>query len=196
MNKNLKIKKNYLVGLLTIGVIIAIIIFVSPKNEVDTNIKLNTNIVNSNTKSILNTESYTFSGGIFELDVESYDDNTQRLKMKNLGDETKRDLGSSIVQGYGEINHQYTGFIWNDNNSRIYFISKNEDRDYITLFYIDSSDYDPYALTEIVYTDINNVFTLSTELIDVENETLTLLVGEDKYLLDISLGVDAIPIKF
>ncbi len=48
MIKKQKIKKNYIVGLLTVGAIIAIIIFVAPENEVDTNVNLNTNITNYN----------------------------------------------------------------------------------------------------------------------------------------------------
>ncbi len=61
--------------------------------------------------------------------------------------------------------------------------------------YIDINDYDPYAVTEIVYEDPDEILNTQTGLTGVENNILYLETNNKVYTLDPSQGVDTRPVK-
>jgi hypothetical protein len=94
-----------------------------------------------------------------------------------------------------DLSYTFQHPIWNSSGNRLYFAYTRKDPSVqTTLFYIDLSNPDPYAVTEIVYTDIQGLLNGSAEIAGENGNLLYINNGTKLYQIDLDKGIDASPI--
>lgn len=166
------------IGLICVGLIITL--------AVSYRSLISSTLSNSNFSKLGEEKMFEFSGGQFFIKVVSEND-TQQLLMHNRKDNT------SIVLNDNGYPHSYRDFVWSADKTKLYFLAENITFGTIAIIYSDITGTDPYALTEVIYTDPDAIISANVVLVRVEGSVLFLIKGENEYSLDSSVGVDAEP---
>lgn len=135
--------------------------------------------------------SYEFAGGEFILTVEQSAAG-QQLLFENRTTGVAEKIGTNTIVGIGDVEHQYFSFFWNPDHTRLYFISIIPEWEHISFQYLDITDPDPYAITEIPYEDPDTVLNADVQLLRADDRRLYMMIDGQTYALDYAQGGGAI----
>ncbi|MDD5039605.1 MAG: hypothetical protein PHY34_00475 [Patescibacteria group bacterium] len=143
---------------------------------------------------VTNVVQYEFSGGVYVLLLQTYNNGEQSIIMRNQLDGTSRELGANEIRGLGKIDERYTSFIWNNDRTRLNFISIIPAGEHISFQYIDITEPDPYANTGISYEDPDHLITTDVVIEKVENGVFFLRANGKRFTMDPSQGEATRPV--
>lgn len=184
-----RLTKRNLVIIFTASVICGIILILIFSQNDDKDTKTNSVQLNNLNSEASRVQSFEFPNSPYYVRLTTSVDGKQSLVMHNREENYSKKL--TIF----DSDYKYKDFTWDQDKTKLYFISKIPESAQINFLYININDYDPYAVTEIVYEDPEDVLNDQTKLIGVKDNILYLETNNKVYTLDPSQGVDTRPVK-